>query len=559
VHKKPQYESNTSSNASHRRKAEFAGKTALIFDFEFSKAFTRYRKRLVTSDAIIRMFTGLDQSECFQRKLLNGHMSWTSPQQQTYVGPKFELDWIRLQFVDDEQERVFVHTKLMDALGFIRIYILGGAAMYVVFGFLDYLVGGKSVEVLWFIRFGLVCPILVSVFLSTFSPSFPRIGQYVMASGMFASGFGIILMAAVMSPPFNAIYYAGLIMVVTYCSALSRLQFYPAMGISALLVGSYQVVGIWINPLPREIFISNDFFLIMSAAVGSFCGYMQELYIRRSYVSQKVIEAKNETLKVLLSEADKANKSKSEFLANMSHELRTPLNAIIGFSDILKKQLFGPLGSEKYHEYVKDINDSGAHLLEIINDILDLAKAEAGKLEPQIGEYDLAVCLGDCVRMCRGRAENGSVRLILSEVASPTYALVDRRLIFQAILNLVSNAIKFTLPGGTVTLGMTSSVAEGAKIQVSDTGIGIAPEDLTRVLIPFEQVESSLSRKNGGSGLGLPYAKELVELHDGTLHIESVLDKGTTVTIFLPPSRLLAPPNSPPMELSRNAPYGLSA
>jgi signal transduction histidine kinase len=506
------------------------------------------------------MFTAWDQSKYSQRKLLNGHMTSSSSQQQTSVGPKFELDWLRLQFVDDEQERVFVHTALMDALGFIRIYILGGAGMYVVFGFLDYLVGGKSVEALWFIRFGLVCPILVTVFLFTFSRSFPRIGQYVLASGMFASGFGIVLMTAVMSPPFNAMYYAGLIMVVTYCSALSRLQFYASMAISALLVGSYQVVGIWINPLPRELFISNDFFLIMSAAVGSFCGYMQELYVRRSYVGQKVIEAKNETLKVLLSEADKANKSKSEFLANMSHELRTPLNAIIGFSDILTKQLFGPLGSEKYQEYVKDINDSGAHLLEIINDILDLAKAEAGKLEPQMDECDLAVCMDDCVRMCRGRAENGGVRLMLSEVASPTYALVDRRLIFQAILNLVSNAIKFTLSGGTVTLSLTSSEADGAEIRVSDTGIGIAPEDLTRVLIPFEQVESSLSRKNGGSGLGLPYAKELVELHDGTLHIVSALGKGTTVTISLPPSRMVAHPNGARRWSCRNTvPYGLSA
>ena len=142
-------------------------------------------------------------------------MTRSSSQQQSFVGPKFELDWLRLQFVDDEQERVFVHTALIDALGFIRIYILGGAGMYVVFGILDYLVGGKSAEALWFIRFALVCPILVTVFLFTFSHSFSRIGQYVLASGMFASGFGIVLMTAVMAPPFNAMYYAGLIMVVT--------------------------------------------------------------------------------------------------------------------------------------------------------------------------------------------------------------------------------------------------------------------------------------------------------------------------------------------------------
>ena len=472
-------------------------------------------------------------------------MNWSSSQRDASVGPQFELDWLRLKFVDDEQEKVFLHTALMDALGFIRIYVLGGAAMYVVFGLLDYLVGDKSIGALWLIRFGLICPILVAVFLSTFSTSFPRFGQFVLGAGMLASGFGIVLMTAVMSPPFNAFYYAGLIMVVTYCSALSRLQFHYSAAISVFLVASYQVVCIWINPLPHLIFVSNDFFLIMSAAVGSFCGYMQELYIRRTYASQKVIQDKNETLNVLLFEADKANKSKSEFLANMSHELRTPLNAIIGFSDVLMKQFHGPLGHPKYDEYVKDINDSGSHLLAIINDILDLAKAEAGKLEPQLEECDLAVSVLDCIRMCRGRAENGNVNLTMGDIAHDTWVLVDRRLMFQAILNLVSNAIKFTPAGGTVTVSLTSSRQEGVVIRVSDTGIGIAPENLERICIPFEQVESSFSRTNGGTGLGLPYTKGLVELHDGTLRIASELGMGTTVTISLPRSRLVAPPSAP--------------
>ena len=145
--------------------------------------------------------------------------------------------------------------------------------------------------------------------------------------------------------------------------------------------------------------------------------------------------------------ANHASRAKSEFLANMSHELRTPLNAIIGFSDILNKQLFGPIDNPKYREYVKDINESGTHLLEIINGILDLAKAEVGRLEPQMEEYDLAKCLDDCMLMCCDRAENGGVRLTLGEIASPVYVLVDRRLIFQAIFNLVTNGIKFTLPG----------------------------------------------------------------------------------------------------------------
>jgi len=471
--------------------------------------------------------------------LLIGQMTWSRSQQPAAVGSEFKLDRLRLVFVDEAQEQAFARDALINSIGFIRAYLIAGTALYMVFGILDALVGAQSVIALWVIRYVVVCPLLIGVFALTFFPIFSRLGQYALASTMLVSGFGVVVMTAIMAPPFNSMYYAGLIMVVIYCSSLIRLHFNLSAMISTFLVGCYQLVAIWVNPVPLETYISNDFFLIMATAVGLFSGYIQELYIRRSYVSQKVIEGKNQVLNVLLLEADKANKSKSEFLANMSHELRTPLNAIIGFSDILKKQMFGPLGNVKYREYSKDINNSGMHLLAIINDILDLAKAESGKLEPTIEESDLAECLDSCIRMCRGRAEAGDVQLKLGEVTSPTYALVDRRLIFQAILNLVSNAIKFTPPGGMVVLSLSSSELDGVKIEVRDTGIGIAPEDLERVLIPFEQVEASHSRSKGGTGLGLPYAKQLVEMHDGKLHIASELGKGTTITITLPRNRLV--------------------
>jgi len=469
-------------------------------------------------------------------------MTSLSPPLPGHGGPEFELDRLRLRFVDDEQEKTFVREAMAKAMGFIQAYLVAGIALYVTFGVLDSLVGAKSVEALWIIRYGVVCPVALAVLALTFFPFFQRIGQFALASSMFTSGFGIVVMTALMAPPFNGMYYAGLIMVVIYCASLIRLKFFLSATISITLVLCYQVVALWINPLPRAVFISNDFFLIMATAVGSFTGYIQEIYIRRAYVDQKVIEAKNEALKILLRQADKANKSKSEFLANMSHELRTPLNAIIGFSDILQKELFGPLGDQRYSEYVVDINNSGTHLLDIINDILNLAKVQAGKLEPQIEECNLAEPLGDCLRMCRTRAESGGVRLTLGDVTPNSYALVDRRLIFQAVLNLVTNAVKFTPPGGSVTLSLLATQTYGAEIRVTDTGIGIAPEDLSRVLIPFEQVESALVRKNSGTGLGLPYAKELTELHDGTLRITSELNKGTTVTITLPPERMVARP-----------------
>ena len=185
----------------------------------------------------------------------------------------------------------------------------------------------------------------------------------VLSIAMATPGIGVIVMTAIMPPPFNSQYYAGLIMVVIYGSSFVRLRFIHSLIISLLLVVLYQIVSTRINPIPFEDYLNNNFFLVMATAVGLFSAYIQEIYVRRTYKAQKVIEDKNEVAQALAVEADKANRAKSEFLANMSHELRTPLNAIIGFSDVLKQELFGPIANERYADYVRDINDSGNHLL----------------------------------------------------------------------------------------------------------------------------------------------------------------------------------------------------
>jgi two-component system cell cycle sensor histidine kinase PleC len=277
----------------------------------------------------------------------------------------------------------------------------------------------------------------------------------------------------------------------------------------------------------------------MATGVGLFSGYIAELYIRRAFIGQQIVEEKNKLVNAALTEAVRANKSKSEFLATMSHELRTPLNAIIGFSDIIKRELFGSIDNERYADYAKDIFDSGSHLLAIINDILDLAKAESGKLQLSEHQFDLTKTVEACVRMCKGRAETGKVELIFFGGQSQIIALADERLLLQVVANLVTNAIKFTHEGGSVRLYISASPQKGIAIRVTDTGIGIAPENLERVMRPFEQVETAYARKHAGSGLGLPFAKRLVELHGGEIKIESELGKGTTATVTLPASRLI--------------------
>ena len=235
--------------------------------------------------------------------------------------------------------------------------------------------------------------------------------------------------------------------------------------------------------------------------------------------------------------AESANSAKSEFLANMSHELRTPLNAINGFSEIMVGEMFGPLGDRRYKEYCADILASGQHLLALINDILDMSKIEAGKMMLHLETVDVAELAEEAVRLMRNRAETAG--LMVSVSASPHLPMIeaDQRGLKQILLNLLSNAIKFTPPGGRVIV--RAAVVEGAagprvRLSVTDTGIGIAADDIGRLARPFEQIETQHSKTQQGTGLGLALTKALVELHDGTLAIQSEPGLGTTVSLTLP-------------------------
>ena len=230
-----------------------------------------------------------------------------------------------------------------------------------------------------------------------------------------------------------------------------------------------------------------------------------------------------------------ATQHKSEFLANMSHELRTPLNAVIGFSEVLLERMFGDL-NPKQDEYLQDILSSGRHLLSLINDILDLSKIEAGRMELELTTFDLPVALDNALTLVRERATRHGIRLDLAVDDRVGAVVGDERKIKQVILNLLSNAVKFTPEGGRVTVRALPA-GDAVEVAVSDTGIGIAPEDREAIFEEFRQVGSDYARKREGTGLGLTLARKFVELHGGTIRVESKVGRGSTFTVALPVGR----------------------
>jgi signal transduction histidine kinase len=244
-------------------------------------------------------------------------------------------------------------------------------------------------------------------------------------------------------------------------------------------------------------------------------------------------KAAEEKLEQARTQAELANRAKSDFLANMSHELRTPLNAIIGFSEVIGSELLGPVADKKQLEYINDIHSSGLLLLSIINDVLDMSKIEAGKLELAWEKVSLQPLISEAIRMVEDRARAQEVQIVTECPSDAITAWIDERAIKQVLLNLLSNAVKFSAVGGQVDVRLADSPA-GSTIEVADRGIGMTDAEIDRALQPFGQAKAVITKTYGGTGLGVPIAKGLVEAHGGTLTIESHPGTGTRVSILIP-------------------------
>ncbi|MBO0332410.1 HAMP domain-containing histidine kinase [Sneathiella sp. CAU 1612] len=451
-----------------------------------------------------------------------------------------ELNRFSLRFVDRSVESDYNDAAIGRSLAVMRLSLLSAVIIYACFSILDFYVIPEVFEAALLIRFGIAIPIFLITLFMTYTKYYAAVAQPGAAFCMLASGVSIIVMTAIANEPGNYLYYAGLTPLIIFCCCLPPTRFLYATSVTAFLVVTYHIAAIWINPIPLLILMANDFFLLTAAGMGVFAAYFQELAQRRDFINMKTLDEERVKSDILAEKAQAANHSKSEFLAIMSHELRTPLNAIIGFSEILEKEMFGPLGKEQYKEYSKDINVSGQHLLSIINDILDLSKAEAGKLVLQEEEVSLVDIVNSTLRIIRDHAAERGVRLAFDIPAQDYHMIGDPRLLVQVFLNLFSNAVKFTHKGGLVAIGFEALDSSGnLAIRIKDTGIGIDPENIEKVFAPFVQIESSMARNYEGTGLGLPLTKNIMELHNGTITLDSQLGEGTVATVEFPKERLI--------------------
>jgi len=291
-----------------------------------------------------------------------------------------------------------------------------------------------------------------------------------------------------------------------------------------------------LRPLLMQAGLDSLYSLLLGLAIFVI---VRVIPVRALRVTFGRLDRAQESLVEALRTAEAANKAKAEFLASMSHELRTPLNAIIGFSDMMASQMLGPIGTPRYLEYSRNIKASGQHLLTIINDVLDYSKAAAGKLNLADEPVDLHATVESAITFVMPQAMSGDVAVVNHVGTDLPHLCGDPRFLRQAIVNLLSNAVKFS-PDGTVGIEGFCDPSGDLVIEVRDTGVGIAAEDIPRVLKPFEQSDTAYSRSGGGTGLGLPLVKHIIEAHQGSLTITSELGVGTSIAIRFPAHRLIA-------------------
>ena len=433
------------------------------------------------------------------------------------------MNRLSLRFADPGLEAAFMADQARKALRLARVAALVAVAAVFCFWLLadriSFLEVSNARE-LYFLPAFTIMAILALTYAHTYTQVFLNYygtGVVMMVCAISAAFAG----TATVVPPSTAMLAGVMIMMVIHTLnvyGLFRLRF------PAAVAGGWLSAAIYLGYLGyAQVLTGGDLLrscvaLILANMFGMLAAYQLDLFARREFVAMRLL-------------AD-ASRHKSEFLANMSHELRTPLNAILGFSEALSEKMFGEV-NEKQLDYLKDIHSSGQHLLSLINDILDLSKIEAGKMELQPSDFDLPAALQTAVTLVKERAQSHGIQLKLEIAPELGTIRADERKIKQIMLNLLSNAVKFTPDSGSIAVAarQNGSVIE---VSVSDSGAGIAPEDHGAVFEEFRQVGGDAARKAEGTGLGLPLTKRFVELHGGQIRLDSDIGKGSIFTFTIP-------------------------
>lgn len=451
--------------------------------------------------------------------------------------PKIGL--LTAEFCDPRAEERFRRWKYRDNLLAIRIIaVIGIVAAIPFFSALYVRLGtGADFQVIAAVRFASLLLSLTLLY-GTWAKWSYRTLDWLVLAAVFAMCSQPVTMSLISASEIKLLEVQYiLVAVAVYVFVPNRFVFnvIPCLLLSAV----FMVHVLWVGDYIASERIGLIGWTVIANALGIVTAQRLDRLRRRTFANLELERNANDALRAAKERVELESRSKTEFLANMSHELRTPLNAINGFSEMMLQGTFGPLGDRRYKEYAKDINESGTHLLGLINEILDLSKVEAGKRELAESRIDIAQLIDDCLRVVRQRATEKEITLQTDLPPGLPDVWVDEVGIKQVLLNLIVNGIKFTGSGGHVAVSAHLELSGALRIDVRDNGIGIDPAHLDRVTVPFGQVEEAASRQHEGTGLGLAIAKAMVELHGGGLNIESEVGKGTTVSVHLPATRLL--------------------
>ena len=448
--------------------------------------------------------------------------------------PEYDVHGGTLRFRNDKTERKYTHYRGIKSVVFIRFGFLLGALCFGLFSIVDYFVINDIATYSIASRLLVTCPFCIGISLLTYKKSFVRYAEQIISFATALAGLSVVLMAVFSQSDGAYLYYAGIIMVI-YFPSIFQMRFTTAFWLASLFIVSYSILTAILKDMPMLYWINNLAFLVTATSLATITSYFPELKNRQEFTA-RMLARENELKSRKAKEfAEAANRAKTEFLTIMNHEFRTPLTAIRGNAEMIDMEIFGSMAENRaqYMELAGHIKKSSMHLLELINQTLDIAKNNAGMLSVQEHAFDLVRMLQDSLSLMDGYEADKHIHLVFESTLEEAMFNGDEQRLKQAIVNLLSNAIKFSKTGQTVTV-ILERTDDGYAVMVRDEGAGIPDDDQEKIFRPFEQSRNAMTRKHDGTGLGLPFVKQITELHRGTVTLHSTLGKGTMVRVTLP-------------------------